>query len=87
MLIIFFILNQDDSLIGDLSSVDVTTKENMENLINIGKDLLGKPVSRINLETGIYEPCGSEGTNGDALEKFAKKLSKERKRRHSKANE
>jgi hypothetical protein len=58
----------------------------MENLINIGKDLLKKPVTRINLETGIYEPCESEGTNEDALTKFAMKLSKEKQRRNAKSN-
>ncbi|XP_078161573.1 patatin-like protein 1 [Carex rostrata] len=77
---------QDDSLDGDLSSVDVTTKENMENLINIGEKLLKTPVSRINLETGVYEHCGSEGTNADALARFANKLSDEKKRRNAKAN-
>jgi predicted acylesterase/phospholipase RssA len=77
---------QDDSLVGDLSSVDVTTKENMESLINIGNELLKKPVSRINLETGLYDACDSEGTNGDALARFAKKLSDEKKRRNAKAN-
>ncbi|KAF3327954.1 patatin-like protein 2 [Carex littledalei] len=76
---------QDDSLDGDLSSVDVTTKENMENLINIGKGLLKTPVSRINLETGVYEHC-DEGTNADALVTFAKKLSDEKKRRNAKTN-
>ena len=69
-----------------MSSVDITTKENMESLINIGKDLLKQPVSRINLETGLYESCNSEGTNGDALTRFAEKLSKEKKRRNANAN-
>jgi hypothetical protein len=59
----------------------------MESLINIGKGLLKKPVTRINLETGIYEPVESEGTNEDALTKFAKKLSNEKRRRNAKANE
>ncbi|KAJ4790665.1 Patatin [Rhynchospora pubera] len=77
---------QDDSLNGDSSTVDVTTRENMENLINIGKRLLKQPVSRVNLETGAYEPCSEEGTNEEALIKFAKKLSDEKKRRNAKAN-
>lgn len=58
----------------------------MKNLINIGKGLLKQPVTRINLETGIYEPCGPEGTNEDALTRFAKKLSDEKKSRNAKAN-
>ncbi|KAJ1696714.1 hypothetical protein LUZ63_005226 [Rhynchospora breviuscula] len=77
---------QDDSLNGDSSTVDVTTRENMENLINIGKRLLKQPVARVNLETGVYEPCGEEGTNEEALIKFAQKLSVEKKRRNAKAN-
>ncbi|KAJ4762010.1 Patatin [Rhynchospora pubera] len=77
---------QDDSLNGDSSTVDVTTRENMENLINIGKRLLKQPVSRVNLETGAYEPCSEEGTNEEALIKFAEKLSNEKKRRNEKAN-
>jgi len=58
----------------------------MESLINIGKDLLKQNVSRINLETGEYESCTSEGTNGDALARFAQELSKEKKRRNANAN-
>ncbi|KAJ3675255.1 hypothetical protein LUZ60_004297 [Juncus effusus] len=72
---------QDDSLSGDASSVDVTTKENMEKLISTGKDLLKRQVARVNMETGTYDPCEGSGTNEEALAKFAKKLSDERKRR------
>lgn len=41
----------------------------MENLVKIGEGLLKKPVSRVNLETGIYEPVENEGTNEEALKK------------------
>ncbi|KAJ1276367.1 hypothetical protein BS78_05G209500 [Paspalum vaginatum] len=47
---------QDDWLEGHASSVDVATRENMEALIGIGRDLLQKPVARVNIDTGVYEP-------------------------------
>ncbi|TKW01777.1 hypothetical protein SEVIR_8G201000v4 [Setaria viridis] len=75
---------QDDSLTGDTSSVDITTKENMEALIRIGHELLKKPVSRVNIDTGMYEPVNGEGTNEEALARFAKILSDERRLRQSK---
>ncbi|CAA6659297.1 unnamed protein product [Spirodela intermedia] len=71
---------QDDTLSGDASSVDISTKENLDNLIDIGKKLLDKPVSRVNLDTGRNEPVGNE-TNRGALKRFAKQLSDERKLR------
>ncbi|XP_074570180.1 patatin-like protein 2 [Curcuma longa] len=77
---------QDDSLTGDATSVDKSTEKNLQNLVEIGKKLLEKPVSRVNLETGLSEPVvdakGETTSNGDRLANFAKKLSNERKRRH-----
>ena len=55
--------------------------ENMQRLIQIGNNLLKKPVSRVNIETGLYEAVPEAGTNGDRLKSFAKKLSAERKQR------
>ncbi|XP_058097032.1 patatin-like protein 2 [Magnolia sinica] len=75
---------QEDSLTGDASSVDISTKENLENLVEIGKKLLKKPVSRVNLETGLSKEVQGEGTNEDALARFAKLLSNERKLRLAK---
>ncbi|THG20704.1 patatin-like protein 2 [Camellia sinensis] len=72
---------QDDTLTGDASSVDIATKENMERLVEIGEALLKKPVSRVNLETGKFETVQGEGTNEDALGRFAKLLSDEKKNR------
>ncbi|CAA7401624.1 unnamed protein product [Spirodela intermedia] len=58
----------EDTLTGDASSVDIATKENLENLVNIGEKLLKKPLSRVNLETGIFEPIANGGgTNEEAL--------------------
>ncbi|KAJ7958133.1 Patatin [Quillaja saponaria] len=72
---------QDDTLAGTEASVDVATKENLEKLVEIGERLLKKPVSRANLETGQAEPVENGGTNEEALKKFAKILSQERRQR------
>ncbi|XP_073132654.1 patatin-like protein 2 [Henckelia pumila] len=57
---------QDDSLTEITSSVDIATKKNLHQLVKVGEKLLKKPVSRVNLETGIYEPS-NQGTNEEAL--------------------
>ncbi|CAN6206107.1 unnamed protein product [Urochloa humidicola] len=72
---------QDDSLKGTAATVDVATEENMEELVRIGEGMLGKTVSRVDMETGKPVPVPEEGTNADALARFAKKLSDERKAR------
>ncbi|CAL9101697.1 unnamed protein product [Musa textilis] len=77
-------IQQEDALIGDAASVDVSTRENLEKLVEVGGNLLKKPVSRVNLENGTFEPCDGEGTNEDALTRFAHRLSDERKLRNSK---
>lgn len=71
---------------GNESSVDVATKENMETLIGIGKELLKKPVARVNIDTGIYETVAGEGTNEEALARFAEILSEERTLRKNNLN-
>ncbi|XP_059629670.1 patatin-like protein 2 [Cornus florida] len=75
---------QDDTLTGTDSSVDIATKDNLERLVKIGERLLKKPVSRVNLGTGRSEPVENGGTNEEALKKFAKLLSDERRLRQSK---
>ncbi|KAL6993707.1 hypothetical protein U1Q18_011820 [Sarracenia purpurea var. burkii] len=72
---------QDDTLTGDASSVDIATPENLEALVEIGNELLNKEVSRFNVETGSFDPVAGGGTNGDALTRFAKLLSDEKKLR------
>ncbi|RVX23409.1 Patatin-like protein 2 [Vitis vinifera] len=74
---------QDDTLTGDASSVDIATVENLERLEQIGKELLEKPVSRVNLETGKYEELVGEGTNRGALTQFATLLPHQRKLRQA----
>ncbi|KAK4584545.1 hypothetical protein RGQ29_022314 [Quercus rubra] len=75
---------QDDTLTGDASSVDITTTENLQRLVEIGKELLKKPVSRVNLEIGRFEKIEGEGTNEEALTYFAELLVEERKLRQDK---
>lgn len=74
-----------DTLHGNLSSVDVSTKENLGNLVKVGEQLLENPVTRLNLDTGRYEPVENGGTNEAALKRFAKSLSDEKKLRDSKS--
>lgn len=62
----YFVVTQDDCLTGLLASVDMATEENLANLVKVGEELLKKPVSRVNLETGLFEPV-DEGTNEEAL--------------------
>ncbi|TVU24238.1 hypothetical protein EJB05_26659, partial [Eragrostis curvula] len=71
---------QADDLEGNTASMDLATKENMDDLVKIGNDLLNKPVARVNIDTGVYEPV-NEGTNAEALKNFAGMLFKERKDR------
>lgn len=60
---------QDDTLTGTDSSVDIATKENLEKLCQIGESLLKKPVSKVNLENGMFEPIVNGETNQDALKR------------------
>ncbi|KAI8554511.1 hypothetical protein RHMOL_Rhmol05G0104600 [Rhododendron molle] len=71
---------QDDTLSGQVSSVDIATMKNLKKLVKVGEGLLKKPVSRVNLETGIYEPS-NQGTNEEALMRLAEILSQEKRLR------
>ena len=59
--------NQEATLTGEVASLDISTKKNMNELVKVGEELLKKPVSRVNLDTGEYEPIENGGTNEDAL--------------------
>uniref|UniRef100_A0A7C9D684 Patatin n=3 Tax=Opuntia streptacantha TaxID=393608 RepID=A0A7C9D684_OPUST len=72
---------QDDTLTGTVASVDVTTQDNLEELVKIGEALLKKPVSRVDPDTGNYQPIPNADTNEEALIKFAQKLSEEKRYR------
>ncbi|CAK9158047.1 unnamed protein product, partial [Ilex paraguariensis] len=52
-----YIRIRDDTLSGEVLSVDVATAttKKLENLVKIGEGLLKKPVSKVNLDTGVYE--------------------------------
>ncbi|XP_062156879.1 patatin-like protein 2 isoform X3 [Alnus glutinosa] len=66
-----------------IQSVDIATTENLQRLEEIGKELLKKPVSRVNLDTGRFEEIKDGGTNKEALAYFAKLLVEERKLRQN----
>ncbi|KAK8367545.1 hypothetical protein V6Z12_A02G192900 [Gossypium hirsutum] len=68
---------QDDSLTGAASTADIATEENLQKLVEIGNEILKKPVSKLNFETGRLEE--DEGlTNEEALAKFAIRLHEQR---------
>ncbi|KAM7257667.1 hypothetical protein ACFE04_013408 [Oxalis oulophora] len=69
--------DMDDTLTGITSSMDTATKENLENLVKLGENLLKKPLSRLNFENGNYEDI-NWGTNEKALVRLANVLSKEK---------
>lgn len=60
---------QDDTLTGDVSSMDLTTRKNLKDLVQVGEELLKKPVSKVNLATGIGEPYRCV-TNEEALIRY-----------------
>ncbi|KAK2391661.1 patatin protein [Trifolium repens] len=70
---------QDDTLTGIDSSVDIAKKKNLDKLCEIGERLLKKPVSMVNLKTGVLDPIGNGETNQEALKRFAKLLSQEKR--------
>ncbi|CAM0942940.1 unnamed protein product [Alopecurus aequalis] len=72
---------QDDELKGDTSSVDVSTTENLNRLVDVGKALLKRSVCRVDVETGKSVPDEKRGTNEEELVHFALMLSQERKAR------
>ncbi|XP_006659498.2 patatin-like protein 2 [Oryza brachyantha] len=74
---------QYDQLKGSAGSIDDSSKENLDNLVRIGEELLKKNVSRVDLETGRYVDVPGEGTNEQQLTKLAKLLSDERRRRQN----
>ena len=72
---------QDDELKGETASVDVSTPENLNRLVDVGKALLKRQVCKVNIETGKNEPDQNRGTNEEELVNFARMLSEERKAR------
>jgi hypothetical protein len=72
---------QDDELTGDTSSVDVSTPQNLNRLVDVGKALLKKNVCMVDVETGKSVPDHNRGTNEEELIQFAAMLAQERKAR------
>jgi len=72
---------QTDSLAGELSSLDNSSKTNMEQLVEVARDLLKKPATTRDLSSGKLVPCADLGSNEEALVRFAGWLSKERRER------
>lgn len=70
---------QDDTLSIDAAKVDNSTGENMKRLEEIGMKLLKEAVSRVDLDTGRFRKSEGEGSNEEALVRFAKQLSDRRK--------
>ncbi|KAI7739112.1 hypothetical protein M8C21_032592, partial [Ambrosia artemisiifolia] len=69
---------QETALERTLSSLDMATSENLNYLSDVGKKLLGKKVSSVDLETGMFVPY-MDKTNEQVLIEFAKKLIDERR--------
>lgn len=66
---------------GDTASVDISTEKNLNSLVGVGKRLLKRPPSMVNVESSRFEEVKDGGTNEDALANFAKMLSEERRSR------
>lgn len=55
-----------------MPSIDLATEKNLNDLVKVGESLLKKPVSKVNLKTGVYEPVKSYETNEEALKGYIK---------------
>ena len=49
--------------------MDIATEKNLNHLVKVGEGLLKQPVSRVNLDTGLFEPSSKE-TNAEALIRY-----------------
>ncbi|OMO96216.1 Patatin/Phospholipase A2-related protein [Corchorus olitorius] len=73
---------QTDTLTITEAAMDNSSTDHLENLEKIGNELLTKPVSTVNLATGLLEATHNGAvTNEAALKKFAKRLVDERRHR------
>nr|AAM64566.1 patatin-like protein [Arabidopsis thaliana] len=59
----------DDTLEGDVSTMDLATKSNLENLQKIGEKMLTNRVVQMNIDTGVYEPVAENITNDEQLKR------------------
>ncbi|XP_057962409.1 patatin-like protein 2 [Malania oleifera] len=72
---------QYDSLKYNETAVDDSSGDHLKKLESYGNDLLDRPLSRVNLDTGLFEPVPNGGKNKDALKKLAIRLSEIKKKR------
>ncbi|KAI5070406.1 hypothetical protein GOP47_0014749 [Adiantum capillus-veneris] len=72
---------QPTNLSGDVASFDNAQSGNINNLLEISEKVLNRHVKLPDVDTGKYISHPNRGTNKEALTRFAKKLSKERKGR------
>ncbi|KAK9941140.1 hypothetical protein M0R45_017766 [Rubus argutus] len=77
----YYLRIQDDELSDELNALDNATEENLRKLADVGKNLLKKPLSRVNLVTGKHEPDEPTMTNEDALSRVAQILVNEKMNR------
>lgn len=49
--------------------MDLATKSNLDNLVEIGEKLLKNRVVHMNIDTGVYEPVPEDITNDQQLKK------------------
>ncbi|XP_057842552.2 patatin-like protein 2 [Cryptomeria japonica] len=75
---------QEWQLKGSEAKMDLSTEENLRNLVKKGQELLDKPVRTLDLETGRPEIVDNKYTNRLALTKMAEGLSMDRKLRDKK---
>ena len=61
---------QDDTLEGDASTLDLSTKSNLENLIKLGEKMLTNRVMQMNIDTGTYEPAAENINNDEQLKRW-----------------
>lgn len=54
----------------DLASVDIATKKNLDDLVKVGEGILDNLVSRVNSDTGDFEPVPDGGSNREALKRY-----------------
>jgi len=54
---------------GDVSTMDLATKSNLENLQKIGEKMLTNRVMQMNIDTGVYEPVAENITNDEQLKR------------------
>lgn len=60
---------QEYDLDPSMDALDNATTVNLENLVKVGKNLLSKPVFRMNVDTFVPEKKSDQGTNAQALER------------------